>query len=234
MSQDSLNTSRTSLSSARESTCSLVTAFAEAITTIGQSSTDAMAETVSLAASYISQLGTVCSKDLHSSISDLIDAICSMNINSSIPVSNKAVKELLKAYTSSVDVPSTPASDDKYVTITQDVAKEYELPDSIAIPVGHNRIKIKFETLIAIVGIIISLFTSLKPSANEQEQILLQQTEVHVLSNILDSVETHDIKTAEKLEELKQSVDEANSHLSNIEQYLKKTVEADSNETKHK
>ena len=157
-----------------------------------------------------------------------------MNINSSISVSNKAVKELLKAYTSSVDVPSTPASDDKYVTITQDVAKEYELPDSIAIPVGHNRIKIKFETLIAIVGIIISLFTSLKPSANEQEQILLQQTEVHVLSNILDSVETHDIKTAEKLEELKQSVDEANSHLSNIEQYLKKTVEADSNETKHK
>lgn len=134
--------------------------FAEAITTIGQSSTDAMAETVSLAASYISQLGTVCSKDLHSSISDLIDAICAMNINSSISVSNKAVKELLKAYTSSVDVPSTP-SDDKYVTITQDVAKEYELPDSIAIPVGHNRIKIKFETLIAIVGIIISLFTSL-------------------------------------------------------------------------
>lgn len=83
--------------------------------------------------------------------------------------------------------------------------------------------------MIAIIGIIISLFALFKPSSTEREQIALQQTEVQILSEILDTTEATDPKTSEKLNTLRESVDKLNS---NIEQCLQENSESENTDSK--
>ena len=61
--------------------------------------------------------------------------------------------------------------------------------------------------MIAIIGVIISLFALFKPSASEQEQLALQRTEVQILSEILESTNDSNATTSEQLDTLKESVD---------------------------
>lgn len=129
------------------------------------------------------------------------------------------------------NIPENDAPNSDYVIADEISMKEWDIPETLAIPIGHNRIKIKFDTLIAIIGIIISLFALFKPSSTEQEQIILQQTEVQILSEILDSTEATDPKISEKLNALKESVDELNS---SIEQCLKENSESENIDSKNK
>ena len=102
--------------------------------------------------------------------------------------------------------------DEDYITLDKKVIKEYELPETIAIPIGHNRIKMKLDTLLAIIAIIISLFSS-RPSASEQEQLALQRTEVQILSEILENTKASNATTSEQLDTLKESVDKIQKEL---------------------
>lgn len=125
----------------------------------------------------------------------------------SVPRSSSA-KEVMKNLTPS------PAfiPDEDYITLDKKVIKEYELPETIAIPIGHNRIKMKLDTLLAIIAIIISLFSS-RPSASEQEQLALQRTEVQILSEILENTKASNATTSEQLDTLKESVDKIQKEL---------------------
>ena len=203
MTQDSLSKAYLSNPKLNESFQSTVSEVADAIELLCKTHNDSLTEVVNLAANLINEIGN---HYIHTALDCYVDEFTSTFGNSiaqsAISTSNKFVKEVLKDFPTSSDF----IPDKDYVTVDEAVIKEYELPEKIAIPIGHNRVKIKFDTLLAIIAIIISLFSS-KPSATEQEQLALQRTEVQILSEILESTKASNATTSEQLDTLKESVD---------------------------
>ena len=154
----------------------------------------------------------------------------STNFQSALKIFVDSLNEL----PSQSETADTSDSSTDYVFLDQSEIKEYELPETIAIPVGRNRIKIKFDILISLVALIISFFALVKPSAADPEQLALQRTKVQLLSEILENTEPSDSETAKKLDTLQQSIDELNSHFANIEQFLKEYSESENIESKNK
>lgn len=202
--------------------------FSASINTFVSTLNDTMRKThydefSSLSASYIERLGKLSVPPTLRL--DLTSCIIGNSVTSSvISASANVMKELLQDAT----VPSISLSNDDFVIVDQEIIKEYEFPETIAIPIGHNRAKIKFGTLISIIGIIISIFSAL-PSKSEQEQIALQKTEVQTLSQILENTESTSQKTSEQLNALKEAVDGLNSRVANIEQYQKESSQSGKN-----
>ncbi len=198
MTENSLNNSELD-----ESIRSIASAYENAMKILSETAPVGMLEAVKLSADYLNQLGSASiSTNLQFAIESLLSTLGDSAPYAAISASNAVVKELIKDFPTSSDF----IPDKDYVTVDKAVIKEYELPEKIAIPIGHNRVKIKFDTLLAIIAIIISLFSS-KPSATEQEQLALQRTEVQILSEILESTKASNATTAEQLDTLKESVD---------------------------
>lgn len=198
MTENSLNNSELD-----ESIRSIASAYENAMKILSETAPVGMLEAVKLSADYLNQLGSASiSTNLQFAIESLLSTLGDSAPYAAISASNAVVKELIKDFPTSSDF----IPDKDYVTVDEAVIKEYELPEKIAIPIGHNRVKIKFDTLLAIIAIIISLFSS-KPSATEQEQLALQRTEVQILSEILESTKASNATTAEQLDTLKESVD---------------------------
>lgn len=231
MTQDSLSKAYLSNPKLNESFQSTVSEVADAIELLCKTHNDSLTEVVNLAANLINEIGN---RYIHTALDCYVDEFTSTFGNSiaqsAISTSNKFVKEVLKDFPTS----SGFVSDEDCVTVDEAVIKEYELPEKIAIPIGHNRVKIKFDTLIAIIGVIISLFALFKPSASEQEQLALERNQVQILTGILENTESSDPETAKKLDTLQESVDEMNSHLASIEQYQKENAESENTESKNK
>lgn len=204
MTQNSLSKAYLSNPKLNESFQSTVSEVADAIELLCKTHNDSLTEVVNLAANFINEIGN---HYIHTALDCYVDEFISTLGNSiaqsAISTSNKFVKEVLKDFPAS----SAFVSDEDCVTVDESVIKEYELPEKIAIPIGHNRVKIKFDTLIAIIGVIISLFALFKPSASEQEQLALQRTEVQILSEILENTKASNTTTSEQLDTLKESVD---------------------------
>ncbi len=211
MTQNSLSKAYLSNPKLNESFQSAVSAAADALELLCSAHNDNLSEVVNLATNLINEIGN---RYIHTALDCYVDEFISTLGNSiaqsAISTSNKFIKEVLKDFPTS----SSFVSDEDCVTVDEDcvtvdeaVIKEYELPETIAIPIGHNRVKIKFDTLIAIIGVIISLFALFKPSASEQEQLALQRTEVQILSEILESTKAFNATTSEQLDTLKESVD---------------------------
>lgn len=198
MTENSLNNSELD-----ESIRSIASAYENAMKILSETAPVGMLEAVKLSADYLNQLGSASiSTNLQFAIESLLSTLGDSAPYAAISASNAVVKELIKDFPTSSDF----IPDKDYVTVDEAVIKEYELPEKIAIPIGHNRVKIKFDTLLAIIAIIISLFSS-KPSATEQEQLALQRTEVQILSEILESTKASNATTSEQLDTLKESVD---------------------------
>lgn len=198
MAKNSLNNSELD-----ESIRAIASAYENAMKILSETSPVGMLEAVKLSADYLNQLGTASiSTNLQFAMESLLSTLGDSAPYAAISASNAVVKELIKDF----PTPSDFVSDEDYVTVDEAVIKEYELPETIAIPIGHNRIKMKFDTLIALLALIVSLLT-LKPSASEQEQLALQRTEVQILSEILESTKASNATTAEQLDTLKESVD---------------------------
>lgn len=198
MTENSLNNSELN-----ESIRSITSAYENAMKILSETSPVGMLEAVKISADYLNQLGTASiSTNLQFAMEAFLSTLGDSAPYDAISASNAVVKELIKDFPTSSDF----IPDKDYVTVDEAVIKEYELPEKIAIPIGHNRVKIKFDTLLAIIAIIISLFSS-KPSATEQEQLALQRTEVQILSEILESTKASNATTSEQLDTLKESVD---------------------------
>lgn len=198
MAKNSLNNSELD-----ESIRAIASAYENAMKILSETSPVGMLEAVKLSADYLNQLGTASiSTNLQFAMESLLSTLGDSAPYAAISASNAVVKELIKDF----PTPSDFVSDEDYVTVDEAVIKEYELPETIAIPIGHNRIKMKFDTLIALLALIVSLL-ALKPSASEQEQLALQRTEVQILSEILESTKASNATTAEQLDTLKESVD---------------------------
>lgn len=86
-------------------------------------------------------------------------------------------------------------NDDDYAIIDKSSVREFEIPDTIAIPVGPNRIRISTNLLVTIIGIIITVIISLS-GANQQQQ--KEQTEL--LRDILESIDASNSSQREYFE----------------------------------
>lgn len=209
MAQDSLSNLYLSNPKLAELIQTVTSEATKALKLLGETHNDSISEIVKLSADYINELGNLyISTSLQSAVTAYISALGSSITQSTASASNIVVKEVMKNLTPS------PAfiPDEDYITLDKKVIKEYELPETIAIPIGHNRIKMKLDTLLAIIAIIISLFSS-RPSASEQEQLALQRTEVQILSEILENTKASNATTSEQLDTLKESVDKIQKEL---------------------
>ena len=121
---------------------------------------------------------------------------------------------------------------DDYVITDSHVIREIALPDNIIIPVGHNRIKVKTDTFIALLSVLFTIFAFLFQSiGNEvsqkdtgvlleqnqllqeqnqlaQEQIRLTQEQNQILLEILESADTSMSSQAEFFRDMKESLQE--------------------------
>lgn len=122
---------------------------------------------------------------------------------------------------------------DDYVTVDKSVVKEYNIPDSIAIPIGHNRIKMKTSDFIALIALIsqfifaiISLIPSVPTEAEtkqiqaEEAQILLLESQNQMLCDLFHNIDLSSSSQAEFLQSLKESVEAQSSAISDLEESL--------------
>lgn len=229
MSQDSLDELFSSNPEFEASCKAISSAVERSINSICVSNIDGISEALALSADCLSRLGDVSNSTLSKAFFPPVLESLGNSINSSsLLASTKVLEKIFK------DLPSSTNSSNNFVTLDREVIKEYELPETVAIPVGHNRVKIKFDALLSIIGMIISVFLSLSSSATEQERLTLQRTEVQILSEILENTEPTNSDTAKELDTLKESVDELNSHSTKIEQYLKEIAESEDSDSKSK
>lgn len=120
-----------------------------------------------------------------------------------------------------------------YVIIDEPAVKEFELPDTVAIPIGKNKIRMKTDIFISLLGLIISaIFTlfmfslerldtaeDIKSQEAYRENQLLKNQNL-ILYNLLSSVDTSASNQAKVIEDLKESVQAQNLQLSDLKESL--------------
>ena len=116
------------------------------------------------------------------------------------------------------------------MTIEESVAKEYDFPENIAILVGKNRVRIKTSTFLALIGLIFSLVSILKPSTDAQMLSLLKEQN-RILSEVLENTKSPNSTTSKELESIKETLSEQNSYFADIEQLLEQQNEVDDTQT---
>lgn len=169
----------------------------------------------------------------YDSISRAISAMSSCaqtlaSLDSGIDSIVSTVSSALKSLDSSEDFP-----EDDYVTIDETPIKEWEIPDTIAIPIGHNRIRMKTDIFIVFIGsiviplifnlagLIVDLSAAISESQNETYRIELEEerntliNESNQLFNryldILDSTDASDSSKADQIESWKESLPKPDS-----------------------
>ena len=139
-----------------------------------------------------------------------------------------AVSSALTSLDSSEDFP-----EDDYVTIDEAPIKEWEIPDTIAIPIGHNRIRMKTDIFIVFIGsiviplifnlagLIVDLSAAISESKNETYRIELEEERNTLINesnqlfdrylDILDSTDASDSSKADQIEHWKESLPKPDS-----------------------
>lgn len=108
------------------------------------------------------------------------------NISSNTSAMEAFGKALSKAVENSASFP-----DDDFVTLDEEPVKEWNVPDAIAIPIGHNRIRMKTELFITLIGIIIPIFLEFAGfivdlnAASSEAEIETQRIEIEEKRNEL-------------------------------------------------
>ena len=107
--------------------------------------------------------------------------------------------------------------------------KTYELPDSVYIPIGNNRIKMPTSFLLALIDLIINTILTIsiaiaqsnssqaeqiKQVQIEESQLELQQAQNEMLQQLLHDIDTSSSSEAETIKELKETVEELNKQYS--------------------
>lgn len=126
--------------------------------------------------------------------------------------------------------------DDDYVILDKSLVETYEIPESLAIPLGKYRVKMSTNVFISIISLLVSIILSISialyqsnqgPTESETQQIQLDetqnallQTQNQLLYDLLHSIDTSSSSESESLQSLKKEVEEQNLHLSRIEKSL--------------
>ena len=108
--------------------------------------------------------------------------------------------------------------EDDFVIVDDTTVKTYELPDSVYIPIGNNRIKMPTSFLLALIDLIISTILTISiaiAQSNssrteqinqmqiEESQLELQHAQNEMLQQLLHNIDTSSSSEAETIKELK-------------------------------
>ena len=119
--------------------------------------------------------------------------------------------------------------EDDFVIVDDTTVKTYELPDSVYIPIGNNRIKMPTSFLLALIDLIISTILTIsiaiaQSNSSRTEQINqmqieesrleLQRAQNEMLQQLLHNIDTSSSSEAETIKELKKTVEELNKQCS--------------------
>lgn len=119
--------------------------------------------------------------------------------------------------------------EDDFVIVDDTTVKTYELPDSVYIPIGNNRIKMPTSFLLALIDLIISTILTISiaiAQSNssrteqinqmqiEESQLELQRAQNEMLQQLLHNIDTSSSSEAESIKELKKTVEELNKQCS--------------------
>lgn len=139
-----------------------------------------------------------------------------------------SAKVILESLDSSDDFP-----EDDYVTMDENPIKELEIPDTLAIPVGNNRIRMKTDIFIAILsgdlipillwiaGQIVDLHDAQSKAKEESQRLELEQERNDLIREnnqlfsqyieLLMSTDTSSSSESEQIEHLKESLPKSDS-----------------------
>lgn len=119
--------------------------------------------------------------------------------------------------------------EDDFVIVDDTTVKTYELPDSVYIPIGNNRIKMPTSFLLALIDLIISTILTISiaiAQSNssrteqinqmqiEESQLELQRAQNEMLQQLLHNIDTSSSSETETIKELKKTVEELNKQCS--------------------
>lgn len=158
----------------------------------------------------------------------LKDAGIQVNVGASI---NELFSERIKSSFSEVKQ-SDVSSDSDYVTVPDSTVKEICVPETIAIPIGNHRVRIRTDLFISILLVLIELTVNLllsfvpqSASQPDEEQIkyhqaqeVIQQWQNHSILELLRDIDTSVSSQAEYLQELKESLEDQNSEIQSLKE----------------
>ena len=116
--------------------------------------------------------------------------------------------------------------EDDFVIVDDTTVKTYELPDSVYIPIGNNRIKMPTSFLLALIDLIILTISIAIAQSNssrteqinqmqiEESQLELQRAQNEMLQQLLHNIDTSSSSETETIKELKKTVEELNKQCS--------------------
>ena len=124
------------------------------------------------------------------------------------------------SFSSEVDH-TTDENIEDYIIVEKPAIKEFEIPDSIAIPIGGNRVRIKTEVFLAIISLIFSMVVSVYSSISDhsdsfsdsksqtqlseenQEQTRILQEQTNILNAIFETLDVSNSSQKECLEDVR-------------------------------
>lgn len=116
-------------------------------------------------------------------------------------------------------------STDDYVTVDKKVVKEWDIPESVTLPIGHNRVKIKTELLVTILltlvlwlaDFAIDAYREYESSKAENEyretQLQLSEEENQLLREFLNSIDASTSEQSESIDSLVHSIEDLTESL---------------------
>lgn len=120
-------------------------------------------------------------------------------------------------------------SAEDYVTLDETSAKEWDIPETIAIPIGNHKIRIGTDLFVSVLltvffGLLSFIYTissDYQSSKSEEtfrkSQIQLEKEENQILSDIRDSIDTSNSSDAESINKLLDSIDSLQQTLLSLE-----------------
>ncbi|MBS6604801.1 MAG: hypothetical protein KH313_03435 [Lachnospiraceae bacterium] len=116
-------------------------------------------------------------------------------------------------------IPLADTSED-YITISESCVEEFELPDSIALPIGNKRVRVKTEFILSLlVTIFFSLITFVQSECHERKSLETEQ-------QYYDSKLQEERKQNQMIEKLIDSIDYSESAHSDSVEALTKSIES--------
>lgn len=149
-------------------------------------------------------------KGIVESAAEVAQLLGDIGLNTSvISESASSIALTLEKLSSSSDCP-----DDDYVTIAEDPIKEFNVPDTVAIRLGNNRIRMRTDIFISLIGILISIIIALSGSGNQQVQ---EQNQI--LYDILESIDSSNSSQKEYFEDIHSALEYQNQTLEQPESH---------------
>ena len=143
------------------------------------------------------------------------------------------LKNAVRASYPSIDFakPEVSAKESDFVTLDSSAVDTYVIPESMTIPFGTHRVKIKTDLFVTILWNILSLIVTItlalavpqsptESLAEEQVQSELLRSQNQLLQDLLKSLDTSNSSQAKLLEELKIHVEEQDSAIDTLQSSL--------------